>query len=169
MPTNRFTGDAALSRSGVSAGTIASRKGRASATPAPRRNVRRGMCSFLINIERPFVASAFRRTSSVLDRLCAHLKLRALHYTQKYRRKAVVVFRSVAHDGAQLGHVLVLDAAAERVGHHLLGHHPDELRRIAQQRRPQPGWPGGLLAVEERDGRVDRRPALAALLRPPLA
>jgi hypothetical protein len=36
-------GDAAVSRSGVSAGTIDSSSGSASVTPAPRRNVRRGM------------------------------------------------------------------------------------------------------------------------------
>ena len=46
MPTKRRTGAAAVSRGGVSAGTIDSSSGSASVTPAPRRNVRRGMCFF---------------------------------------------------------------------------------------------------------------------------
>ena len=50
MPTNRRTGAAAVSRSGVSAGTIDSSSGSASVTPAPRRNVRRGMCFLATNI-----------------------------------------------------------------------------------------------------------------------
>ena len=50
MPTKRFTGAAAVTRSGVSAGTIDSSNGKANVTPAPRRNVRRGMCFFVINI-----------------------------------------------------------------------------------------------------------------------
>ena len=54
-------------------------------------------------------------------------------------------------------HVRVFDAAAERVGHHLLGEHPHELRRIAQQRLPQPDRSVDLLAVEQR--RPSRRSA----------
>jgi len=50
MPTNRFGGAAAVSRSGRSAGTIDSSSGSASVTPAPRRNVRRGMCFFVMNM-----------------------------------------------------------------------------------------------------------------------
>ena len=46
-------GAAAVRRSGVSAGTIDSSSGKASVTPAPRRNVRRGMCFFVMNIARP--------------------------------------------------------------------------------------------------------------------
>ena len=37
-------------RGGRSAGTIASSRGSASVTPAPRRNVRRGMCFFAMNM-----------------------------------------------------------------------------------------------------------------------
>ncbi len=50
MPTKRFTGAAAVSRSGVSAGTIDSSSGSARVTPAPRRNVRRGRCFFEMNM-----------------------------------------------------------------------------------------------------------------------
>jgi hypothetical protein len=50
MPTNRFGGAAAVSRSGRSAGTIASSSGSARVTPAPRRNVRRGMCFRVMNM-----------------------------------------------------------------------------------------------------------------------
>src|SRR5262249_49158217 len=50
MPTNRLTGDAAVSRSGVSAGTIDSSKGSAKVTPAPPSNVPRGIYRFEMNI-----------------------------------------------------------------------------------------------------------------------
>jgi hypothetical protein len=49
-PTKRRTGLAAVWRNGVAAGTIDSSSGRATIAPAPRRNVRRGMCFFVINI-----------------------------------------------------------------------------------------------------------------------
>src|SRR5437870_2510650 len=52
MPTKRLTesGPAAVWRNGVCAGSIDSRKGKANVTPQPCRNVRRGMCFFVINI-----------------------------------------------------------------------------------------------------------------------
>src|SRR5262245_4126374 len=136
MPTNRLTGDAAVSRIGVSAGTIASSSGSASATPAPLRNVRRGMCIFLMNMFL-FLSSNFlllTSSFSVFDSLCAHLKLRTLHHAEQNRREAVVIFRRVAHDGAERRHVDVFHAAPEGVGHHFLGHHTHELRRVTEQR-----------------------------------
>src|SRR6185369_13220410 len=51
MPTKRFTGAAAVRRSGVIAGSIDSSSGSASVTPAPRRNVRRGRCFLVTNID----------------------------------------------------------------------------------------------------------------------
>src|SRR5215470_12640824 len=111
MPTKRFTGEAAVSLTGVSAGTIASSSGSASVTPAPRRNVRRGMCFFAMNM-------------SVLHRPGTHLELRALHDAEHDRRKPVVVRGRVTHDRAQRGHVDVFDAAPDCERHHLLGEHP---------------------------------------------
>src|SRR5215470_16268153 len=102
MPTNRLTGAAALSLSGVNAGTIDSSSGSASVMPAPRRNVRRGMCFLAMNI-------------SVLHRLRTHSKLRTLDDADHDRREPVVVLRGVTHDRAQRRHVHVLDAAAEGI------------------------------------------------------
>src|SRR3954466_1126362 len=104
MPTNRLAGAAALNRIGVSAGTIASRNGRASATPAPRRNVRRGTCILRINMYSSVLTSYFLLLTSFFLLLtscflCPHLELRTLHHAQEYRRKAVAGFRRVAHDG----------------------------------------------------------------------
>src|SRR5215510_15026535 len=52
MPTNRLTefGPAAVWRWGVCAGSIDSRNGKATVTPTPWRNVRRGMCFLVMNI-----------------------------------------------------------------------------------------------------------------------
>ena len=54
-PTKRLlAGAAAVCASAVPAGTIASSSGSASVTPAPCRNVRRGMCLFVMNIMTQF-------------------------------------------------------------------------------------------------------------------
>ena len=47
---NRGFGVAAVCASSVAAGTMASRSGRASVTPVPRRKVRREMCFFAMNM-----------------------------------------------------------------------------------------------------------------------
>src|SRR5215468_4098175 len=109
MPTKRRVGAAAVNRVGVNAGTMDSSSGRASVTPAPRKNVRLGMCRLLRNM-----------MSSVgpprrLVCLHSHLELRALHDAQYYRRKPVVVFRDVSRDRAHGRHIRVLEAAAERI------------------------------------------------------
>src|SRR3954471_4203585 len=101
MPTNRRTGVAAVNRSGVNAGTIDSRNGSASVTPAPRRNVRRGMNFFETNI----TSSSIRRVPQAVLRLDAHLKLLALHHRQNDGREPVVVFRRITHDAADGRHV----------------------------------------------------------------
>src|SRR5271156_803637 len=49
IPVKRVFGFAAVLRNGVCAGTIESKNGRASAMPAPRRNVRLGTCFLVIN------------------------------------------------------------------------------------------------------------------------
>ena len=71
MPRNRRTdpGAAAVLLSGVWAGSMDSRKGKANVVPAPRRNVRRGMCFFVMNIIGSF--SIF----CALGNFRSHLKL----------------------------------------------------------------------------------------------
>src|SRR5256714_10671034 len=60
MPTNRGLGDAAsAAASGTDAGSIASSSGSVSVHPAPFRNVRRGMCRLVMNME------LFRSSASV--------------------------------------------------------------------------------------------------------
>src|SRR5712692_336240 len=50
IPVKRVLGLAAVWARSVRAGTIASSNGNASMVPAPRRNVRRGMCFLVMNI-----------------------------------------------------------------------------------------------------------------------
>ncbi len=56
---SRRTGLAAVFASGVAAGTIASSNGNAIVAPTPRRNVRRGMNFFVMNILIPFTRTDF--------------------------------------------------------------------------------------------------------------
>ena len=143
MPTKRFTGAAAVSRDGVSAGTIESSNGSASVTPAPRRNVRRGCASWQQtwslhqapgpqNRTRP--TTGLRPTSVLLSRIwnCGL-------FTTPARWPRIGCRPSPRRARwPDRRHVGVLHATADRVGHQLLDEHPHELRRIAHQRRPQP-------------------------------
>src|SRR5258708_8481409 len=107
MPTKRFTGAAAVRRRGVSAGSIDSSSGSASVTPAPRRNVRRGMYFLVANMSDSLMADP--------RRLDPHLKRSASDDAQHDRREAGVLFGRVLHDRANDRHVVVLDAAAHRL------------------------------------------------------
>src|SRR3982750_465007 len=100
MPTKRLVAAAAVNRNGVSAGTIASSSGKANVTPAPRRNVRRGMY-FLVRI----TSALLVRTCCVLVGLGSHLKLRAADDAHHQRREPIVILRGVAHDRANRRHV----------------------------------------------------------------
>src|SRR5207249_8352732 len=77
------------------------------------------------------------------------------------------LFRS--HDRADHRHIIILDAPAQTVGHQLFGHHPDELRGIAQQRVSQADRSIDRLTIIEFDACIDRNTALAAILRSPTA
>src|SRR5947207_13761284 len=99
MPTNRFGGAAAVSRSGCKAGTIDSRSGKARVTPAPRRNVRRGMCVFVMNI-------------NPSRSLHAHPKLWGSDNPEDDRREPVLILAGRARDRAHGRHVRVLEPAA---------------------------------------------------------
>src|SRR5688500_9354048 len=96
QPTNRGFGVAAVCASAVAAGTIASTSGRASATPAPRRTVRRGMCFFVINI----VMTPLTGRLLLAAAGCLHVSPErvALHDRRHERREAVTRCRRVARD-----------------------------------------------------------------------
>src|SRR5579863_7696887 len=114
MKPRRLFGLAAVAASAVMDGIIESSSGRAMLVPnMPRRNVRRGKC-FLVMYD---IYSAF-----LMLVLCpSHLKRGALDYAHYEGRKTIIVARGVVDDGANRRHVVVFDAAAERVGHQLLG------------------------------------------------
>src|SRR5439155_20069138 len=107
------------------AGTIASRKGRPSVTPTPRRNVRRGK-EILLMTTGPLLSGASdtgaRRASlcgSDLVRFLllltvSHLKRHARHNPHYERRETKIVIPGPAHDGANDGHVLLGQPTAER-------------------------------------------------------
>src|SRR5579863_6266326 len=129
MPVKRV-GNAAALAAGVCAGIIESRNGKAKVTPAPRKNARRGMCFFVINILLPLspnltLAPPYGCGNPTLTRcpllsslrgarhkLLIHLELLALHHSQHQGRKLVVILLGVVHDGANLGHIEILGPAA---------------------------------------------------------
>src|SRR2546422_8562558 len=81
MAPNRVRGLAAVCASGVAAGTIDSRKGKAMVTPAPRRNVRRERCFFVMNIM-IFSSSETARSSLYPERVTRNYSLLAPHREQ---------------------------------------------------------------------------------------
>jgi len=81
---------AAVALIGVCAGNMESSNGKATATPAPRRNVRRERCFFVMK----FIALL------LLCLLDSHLKGLAVHYTQNYGRKTIVVPCGIPRDGS---------------------------------------------------------------------
>src|SRR5215813_9795453 len=93
MPRNRLTapGAAAVLLKGVWAGSMDSRKGKAKVVPTPRRNVRRGMCFFVMTITGSFLATSLKLVR-VLRSFRPHLKLRALDDAHQDRRKSIILF-----------------------------------------------------------------------------
>src|ERR1700735_3119043 len=95
MPQNLVFETAAVFASGVWAGTMESSKGRASVTPIPRKNVRRGKCFLVMNIVSR-LSICFSSAGLGGSRLFrSHLKRRALHDSQHQRREAVTVARGI--------------------------------------------------------------------------
>src|SRR6185503_168541 len=121
MHPRRVFGEAADCANAVAAGTIESRSGSASVTPAPRRNVRRERCFLVMNMaivpcnakckiqnaNNPALLSAFCIFHLALLS-SFHLKRDALHDPGDERREAVVLTSRVANDGAHGGHVEVV-------------------------------------------------------------
>src|SRR5579871_1482650 len=133
MPQKRLLGMAAVLARGVCAGIIESSSGRASETPTPRKNVRRGKCCFVtILIVGPSIAWCF---------LHPHLKRRALDDPQDQIRESVVIRRCAAHYAANHWHVVILRFAPDSVHHQLVGHRSDESLGAVEQRLSQTGGP----------------------------
>src|SRR5580700_10529504 len=129
IPMKRLTGAAAVLPRGVCAGTIESSSGKPSVMPAPRKNVRRGMNFFSINIS----LDSCSVTGCVFDFFRSHLKRGALDNTHQDREEPVVILVRIVHDGPDHGHILIFHSAAEAERHQLLGNHAHKLRRIPQK------------------------------------
>src|SRR5262245_49427495 len=135
----RGPGFAAVWDRAVEAGIMASNNGRLTAAPAPRRNKRRDRCFLVMNMVTPSRYGMNHRdtetqrravwtrasvplclcgsSSVALRRNLTHLERRALHNPHHDGRKASVFSCRIAHDLADCRHVVILDAAAERVHH----------------------------------------------------
>ena len=128
------------------AGTIASSNGSAMVTPMPRSTVRRESCFFSryisVSLLRESVLQPASCSTAViggrcLDRRSRHPERRAVDDAEMNDDISIAVLRRVADDGADGGHVVVLDLAAERVGHQALGKAQENRVRVLQQRLAQ--------------------------------
>src|SRR5262249_24599722 len=160
---NRLFAVAAVWARTVCAGIMASSNGRASVTPAPLRNVRRGNCFLEMNMllaPLPTLLSGqgcglLHLAISRLLSLQVHLKRLALHDAEHERRETIIRSCTVASDCANERHILVVDAAAERVNQESLSDDLYKLVRVPKQPRPQPRRPIDLRAVEELRRRIN--------------
>src|SRR5580692_4659254 len=123
IPMKRLTGAAAVLPRGVCAGTIESSSGKPSVMPAPRKNVRRGMNFFSINIS----LDSCSVTGCLFDFFRSHLKWGALNNSHQNRQEPVVILVRVPDDRPDHRHIFVFDPAAQAEGHQLLRDHPDKL------------------------------------------
>src|SRR5712691_1293554 len=167
MPTTRpLEGAAAVCARAVAAGTIASSNGSAKVTPAPLRNIRRGICFFETNmLAAPLftilVARRLRLTrNGRVHALRVHLKRLALDDAEDERGEAVVVLCGIPRDGADQRHVLILDAAAQAIRQQFFGHDLHELTGVSKQPFPQTRRAVDFRAVVHLGGRVDGRSLL---------
>src|SRR5688572_33270494 len=97
--------------------------GSANVTPTPRRNVLRAMC-FLVMIIAGFLSLFFR----------SHLKRLAVDDPHHNRHEFVVLFFGVTNDGTNDGHVVILNASAQSIGHGPFGKGTNKLRGISHER-----------------------------------
>src|SRR6186713_3179097 len=123
----RGFGAAAVCASAVAAGTIADKSGKPIAAEPPLSSVRRDKCFFVMNIS---------ASSRFLGR-ATHPERHTARDAEDDRLKTIALGGSIRHDAAHNGHVVILEAAAERERHELLGQRLDEQRRVARQRRAQ--------------------------------
>src|ERR1700722_2845399 len=198
MKPMRGFGEAAVLASAVPAGIMASSSGSAIDTPIPRRTVRRDRCflvmkCILVTTPRRLCLHSYpgsplagcpvrrmRRTLLLLRlgslrlvrnrviRGRALLELVTVDDPHDDRREAIVVFRAVAHDGADRRHIVIVDRATRRVGHQLLGDGLYKLVRVRRERVPKVHGPVDLRAVWQYARGVDGRPG-DAIFRAPFA
>src|SRR3989337_494302 len=127
MAPNRNGALAAVWLWAVIAGTIAARKGSATAAPmVPRKNVRRDRCFFVMIIAPPPSVNLRDFVSSLnWTDLGPHLERHALDDPHDDRLEAIVVLRRVLHDAPDNGHIGGFEPPAQRVDQQVLGHRAD--------------------------------------------
>src|SRR5436190_8823423 len=151
----RLIGLAADVCSADSAGSMLSRSGSASIEPIPRSTVRRGIAIFEMIIaslsyrrsEDPKIFCAplsvsvarSRRRLSRLSRSDRHAERRALDDAGDDGRPGVIAGRRVARDAADRRCVVMVEAAADRVGEKLRAERADEVLPVRDHQRPQTG------------------------------
>src|SRR5262245_53044906 len=125
-------GFAAVWAIAVKAGTIASSRGRLTVAPRPRRNVRRGSDIFV---------TIMAKSSLEILRVpgSSHHKRVARRDADDEGRELELVSRGAAHNASNHRHIVILDAASERVREQLLGERRDELLWSSEQLRLEPG------------------------------
>src|SRR6266446_4252997 len=165
MNPQRAIGLAAVFASGVWAGTMDSRNGNATATPAPRRKVRRDKCFFVMNIGAAsliIVSSCY--LISFLFRVFRlfhlHLERSAFDDSENERRKLIVSAGGISKDRADNRHVVILDSTAEAVRQKHLGHGTYKLFRTLQNRLAKTHWALDPGSVKECVCRIDLRAAI---------
>src|SRR6187402_930317 len=89
-----------------------SKNGNATAAPAPRKNVLRPSCSFLIIMTRVPSWEIFRRGQGSGHSL---LERHAFNNTQNKPRPTIVVSCRLMHDSPFRRHVVILGAAAQSI------------------------------------------------------
>src|SRR5688572_25815312 len=104
----RTTGLATVRCNAVRAGTIASSSGSAKVVPTPRRTVRLGRYFFVTNIAISLSLFSGGRT---------HLERSAPHHADDERRPTIAASGCLASHASNRRHVVVLDAAPQRIGH----------------------------------------------------
>src|SRR5262245_60241389 len=107
-----------------------SKKGSATAAPAPRKSVRRSRWCFLIIMTRVPSWEIFRRGQGSRH---SFLERHAFDNTQNKRRPTIVVCRRLMHDLPYRRHVVILGAAAQSIGQQLVDECADEFLAASQQ------------------------------------
>src|SRR5262245_46606369 len=150
----RLIGLAADVCSADSAGIMLSRSGSASIEPIPRSTVRRGMAIFEMIIAGPFLQEA-RRSGGLLApsvsvaRSCRrlvslfpchrHAERRAPDDASDDGGPGVICGRRAAGDAADRRQVVMVEAAADRVGEKLPAQRADEVLPVRDHQRAQTG------------------------------
>src|ERR1700733_12689830 len=157
IAAKRVRGVAAVLRSGVCAGTMESSNGSATVAPKPRRTVRREMCFLVMNI---VLTPRGTCENCRLVFRPSHLERRAFHDAQNDRGKPIIDAGRFTVDGPNRRHVVVFEAAAQRIGQQLLSEGSGERIRMVHQCLPQAGRTIDFGAVHQLPRSVDIGPAV---------